>query len=135
MPETTSSSGITLWPDLEGLHLAIKRASALDIKECSLSREQLAHCLGSILRRNITLAQLDSITSETHAHRFPADWVPAWTLLTGSRRVFDLLVVAAGLWIGDAHDRMLADYGQTCIDSEALNEHSEALRKKLRGLP
>jgi hypothetical protein len=127
----SDSTNPVLWPNLEGLASAIKRAAALDIKECPQSREEVADRLSQLLRRNITVAQIDAVLAETKPHRFPAEWIPAWLLVTGSRRVLDVVCAETGLWVADETERAFARYGRASLEHEKAAERTESLKKAL----
>ena len=107
------------------LNLAIKAAAALDLKECRWSREEIAEGLSVMLGRVVTLSSLDAVVSQTHPHRFHAEWIPAWTRITGSRRLLDLLSAACGLWVVDAEDIDLAQYARAMLTAEKLRKRIE----------
>jgi hypothetical protein len=104
---------------------AIKIAAALDLKECRWSREQVAEGLSVMLGRPITLASIDAVVSQTHPHRFHAEWIAAWARITGSRRLLDLLSAACGLWLVDAEDIDLAQYARATLQAEKLKKRIE----------
>jgi hypothetical protein len=113
------------------LGLAIKTAAALDLKECRWSREQVAEGLSVMLNRPVTLAQIDAVVSETHPHRFAAEWIPAWVRITGSRRLLELLCAAAGLWLADGDDVDAADFGRVQLRIEKLGGKAAELKSRL----
>ena len=106
---------------------------ALDIKECALSREQIADQLGDIHGRRFTRAQIDAWTAETKQHQFPTYLLPAWTLVTGSTRLLDLLCAAAGLYLADQRDYDLAALARAGLEAERLQKQRRELRSKLTG--
>ena len=110
------------------LHLAVKRAAVQDLKECRWSRQQIAEGLSTLVGRELSLAQLDAILAETKIHRMPAEWVPAWVRVTGSRRILDLLCAASGFWVADANDRDLADLARAQLDRKRLDKKIHLLQ-------
>jgi len=107
------------------LGVMIKTAAALDLKKCRWSREHVAEALSAVLKRSITVAQIDAVTSKTHAHQFHLEWLPAWVRITGSRRLLDLICAAAGLWAVDAGDWDLAQYARAGLQAEKLRKRIE----------
>ncbi len=113
------------------LHLRVKRAAAQDLAECRWSREQIAEALSKLVGRDVSLAQIDAITAETKNHRMPAEWVPAWVRVTGSRRLLELLCAESGMWLADAIEHDLAELARAQIQSERVNGKIAELRKRV----
>jgi hypothetical protein len=113
------------------LHLRVKRAAAQDLKECQWSREQVAEGLSKLVGREVSLAQLDTMTAETKTHRLPAEWIPAWVRITGSTRLLELLCAECGLWLADATEHDLADLARAQIQQERNNGKIDELRKRV----
>jgi hypothetical protein len=113
------------------LHLCIKRAAALDLKECRWSREEVAEGISKLVGRVISLAQLDTITAETKLHRMPAEWIPAWVRVTGSTRILDLLCAESGMWMADETEHDLADLARAQIHQERVTGKIVELRKRV----
>ncbi len=110
------------------LHLAVKRAAVQDLKECRWSRQQIAEGLSTLVGREVSLAQLDAMLADTKIHRMPAEWVPAWVRVTGSRRILDLLCAAAGFWVADADEHDLADLARAELERERLEKKIHLLQ-------
>lgn len=115
------------------LPILIKKMAARDLKACQLSREQVALQLSARLGRRITLAQIDAITSETKAHRMPAEWIPAWVEITGSKAILDLVCRHCGLWVVTDLDRNLAELALAGLQQERLAEKVRTLKAQLAG--
>jgi hypothetical protein len=115
------------------VRLAVKRAMALDLKECRWSREQVADALSRLIGRSITQVQIDAWVAETKEHRLAAEYVPAWVRVTGSTRVLDLLCAEAGCWLADAVEHDLADYGRSILHREQLTARLTMLERQLQG--
>jgi hypothetical protein len=99
----------------------IKRSLQLDIKQCRYSREEIAARLSIAVSRPITVAQINAWTAETNANRFPLDMLAAWVVVTGSRRLLDLVVQSAGFAVADEYQVALAAYAKTLLDKELAN--------------
>ena len=114
-------------------HIEIKRVLAQDIKGCPLSRAQIAHGLSLALNREISLSVLDAMLSETKDHRFPAEWLPSWSRITGSRRALEFLCSEAGFWLGDGSDREMAELGRLHLQQKKSSVRVDVLKKRLWG--
>lgn len=101
------------------LRVALSKA----LKDCPLDRFQVAGKMSSLLGREITRAQLDAWTAvcESHeGHRFPAEYLPAFRVATGSREPLRLLAEASGFY---------------CLAGpDALRAEAQLLREKRREL-
>lgn len=87
-----------------------------DARECVLSRVEIAQQLG------ITLAILDSYMAETKPHRFPAELIPAWVRMVGSRRILSAICAAEGLSIATQEDREFAELGRSALRQQKLGQ-------------
>ncbi len=73
----------------------LKRA----IRESDLSRWEIAGQMSDLLDCEISKYMLDAWTAESkEGHRFPAEYLPAFCRVTGSRGPLALLAEAAGLF-------------------------------------
>jgi len=116
------------------LSAVLKRAAAQDLKECRWSRLGVADALSKELGREITVAQLDAITAESKGILwFPAEWLPAWLRVTGSRRMLEILCSECGFRVADDTDCDLAELARAELKREKLGAQAAALRSKLRG--
>lgn len=119
------------FPEPRDLHLAIKKALATDIKECCWSREQIVQRLALLTGRPVGISTLDAMVAETKDHRFPAEWIPAWVLSTGSTRLLNLLCSESGLFLSDATEHDLAELARLNIATRQATKRAEKLRQRL----
>jgi hypothetical protein len=113
------------------LHVALKHAAAKDVKQCPLSRGEIADRISMLVGARITVAQIDAILAESHKNRMPAEWVPAWVQVTGSTRILELLCASANLHLAGEVEHDLADLARAQLQHEKLTNKIEALRKRL----
>jgi hypothetical protein len=99
---------------------AVRLAILTDLRESRLSRDQIAMDVSRDTGRAISRAMIDAFVAETKPHRFPAELIPAWTRVTGSRRLLDLLCSNLGLSIATEEDRDFAELGRTRLRDEKL---------------
>lgn len=110
----------------------IKRALTEDLRESRLSRADIAIRLSGLAGRTITEHHLDAFAAESkQGYRFPAELIAAWTEVTGSRRVLDLVCAAAGYHAADETERDLAALGRAQIQRERLDKRLEELKGNL----
>lgn len=92
----------------------VRAVLAQDLRECRLARPEVARQLG------ITVAMLDAYIAETKPHRFPAELIPAWIRVVGSRRILSTICEAAGLSIATPEDMQFAELGRVHLRGEKL---------------
>lgn len=134
-------SKITLYSDIrpssagtqQNFDAEIRAAAAEDLKTCPWKREVVAEALSMELGRTITVAQIDAVVAATKPHRFPAEWIPAWTKITGSRRILELLARGADLYVVDETEHALAEYGRAAIEKEKAAARAAELRERIWG--
>ena len=69
------------------------------LKRCPLSRWEVAGRMSLLVGREVSKHMLDAYTAETkEAHRFPAEWLPAFCEATGSAEPLRVLAEAAGMF-------------------------------------
>ena len=79
----------------ERLRAALREA----LRRCPLSRWEVAGRMSLLVGREVSKHMLDAYTAETkEAHRFPAEWLPAFCEVTGSTEPLRLLAEAAGMF-------------------------------------
>jgi len=99
---------------------AVRQAILTDLRESRLSRDQIAIDVSRETGRTVSRAMIDAFVAETKPHRFPAELIPAWTRVTGSRRLLDLLCSNLGLSVATEEDRDFAQLGRTRLLDEKL---------------
>lgn len=114
------------------ISVRIKQALAQDLRESRLSRAQIADELSKLSGRSINESHLDAYAAESKAgYRFPAELIPVWVKVTGSRRVIDLVCGELGLHLADETEGRLAELGRAQIQREQLDEKLKTLRADL----
>jgi hypothetical protein len=107
--------------DDEGsLNLAgpLGRAMNTAIRECSLSRWEIAGAMSHLLGREISKAMLDSWTAESKdGHRPPADVITALCVVTKCKEPLLVLSEPVGLFIVPGPDALRAEIQK--LDEEA----------------
>ena len=98
----------------------VREAAGKDLKECRLSRDQVALELTGMVGREITVAQIDAFVAESKPHRLPAELLPAWVKVTGSRRLLEALLGELGLSVATEEDREFAELGRVRLRDEKL---------------
>ena len=129
MSESRSSSDNT--PDLNTLSTdvntlffkvsdAVREALAADLSASTLSREQVASGLSMLTARPLSVAMIEAYVSVSKPHRFPAELIPAWVRVLGSRRLLDVLCGSLGLTAATQEERDFAELGRLGLKREKL---------------
>lgn len=127
LPFTT---GYMVHCDLRAL---VKDALRHDIRDCPLSRDQIADGIAKLAGRACKRPQIDAWAAETNANNLPAHLVPFWVLTTGSRRLFDLLLASAGLYLADQREHDLAELAQMGIEAGRIRRQRRDIERRLKG--
>jgi hypothetical protein len=118
-------------PEPRNLNKAVKAILAQDVRECRYSREEIIHRMYAVTGHLVGVSTLDAMLAESKEHRFPAEWIPAWTIATGSRRLLDLLCSEAGLYLADETEHNLAQLARLSIETKKASARAEKLRREL----
>ena len=111
----------------------LRAALARAIKDCPLSRAEIAERMSFTLGRPVSVAQLDSWTSPAHdAWRFPAEYAPAFEEATGSHCVQLVLARKRGTLVMTPRDGRDAAIGKA---QRELKDAQRRLRELLGGAP
>lgn len=129
--ELASVDGAAIPARTLDFHREVKWALSQDVKAARWSRLQIADGLSLLVNRQVTEAMLDAMMAESKEHRFPAEWIPAWCRITGSRRLLDLLCSAAGYWLADRTEHELAELAKIQLQRSKAAARIDELRKKL----
>ena len=123
--------GINAGADAMSARADIKKVLIADLRECPLSRAEVAERLTEECCRRITETQIDAYTAASKEHRFPAEMVAAWVKVTGSRRLLALICEEAGLYLASQTDRELAEMGRAQIAAEKAAVRRDDLKGRL----
>jgi len=89
---------------------SLRMALCEDIKQCSLSRPQIAGEMSHLTGVSITTAMIDSWTAESKPqNRIPAEYISAWCVVTKSRRLLGIINEAAGAFVLPGPDALRSE--------------------------
>lgn len=110
----------------------IKTTLTQDLRDCPLSRAQVAESLTKIAGRVISEPMLDAFTAESKTgHRFPAELIAPWVIVTGSERLLLLFCQWTGFRLATAMDQQFAELGRAQVESEKADAKLKALKGEL----
>lgn len=116
--ESESETGLSA--EFAMVSATVRSALRADLVASGKSRDQVAVDLADAIGRQVTVEQIDAFVAPSKPHRFPAEWIPAWVQVTGSRRMLDLLCEPLGLSLANEQDRDFAALGRAQITQERL---------------
>jgi len=110
----------------ERLRLAIAKA----IKQCSLSRWEIAGKMSHMLGIEVSKFQIDSWTAESkEGHRVPAEYLPAFCMVTGDHGPLRMMAETAGLFALPGPDALRAEIQK--LDEESKRIGREKRKREL----
>lgn len=99
----------------------LSHSMANAIRACGLGRYEIAGRMSHLLGQEISKASLDSWTAESkEQHRPPAEFLPAFCAVTGSREPLQILTDAAGLFCLPGPDALRAEVQKLREDEQRI---------------
>ncbi len=118
---------------LADISLALRATLVKAIKQCSLSRYQIAAQISELISRDITKEMLDKYCAESaEGHRIPAEIIPAFCLVTGSRAPLDLLAQAIGCTLLGPEETQALEIVRLRMEKKKLEEQIKKLEKRAK---
>lgn len=106
------------------LNAAIKQA----IRQAPKSRENMADEMTVLLGIEVTVGMINNWTADSHPHRMPAEYIPAFCIVTNSNTTITIMNEAAGVFTVNGPDALRADIRK---EEEALKARQREIRKKV----
>jgi hypothetical protein len=108
----------------------LRRAVVAAIKQCSLSRWEIAGKMSHLLGVEVTKFQLDAWTAESkEMHRVPAEYLPAFCMVTRDHGPLRLMAEAAGLFALPGPDALRAEIQR--LDEQERKIKAEKRKRSL----
>ena len=106
----------------ERLRMAVVEA----IKQCPLSRWEIAGKMSHLLGVEVSKYQIDAWTAESkEGHRLPAEYMPAFCMVTGDNGPLRMMAETAGLFAMPGPDALRAE-------TQKLDEDIKRLQREKR---
>ena len=110
---------------------ALKAALVAAIKPCPLSRYQIVAQISEAMSRDVTKAMLDQYTAESaDAYRVPAELIPAFCLVTGSRVPLKVLAGAMRCVVLGPEEEQEFEVTRLRMQRAELDQRIKALERK-----
>ena len=104
----------------------LRRAVVAAIKRCPLSRWEIAGKMSHLLGTEITKFQIDAWTAESkEMHRVPAEYLPAFCMVTGDHGPLQLMAETAGLFAIPGPDALR-------VEIQRLDEQERKIKDEKR---
>lgn len=132
-PDQLSLLGSSTEGQMADLSLALRASLVAAIKQCPLSRYQIAAQISELITRDVTKEMLDKYCAESaEAHRIPAEIIPAFCLITGSRAPLDLLAQAIGCTVLGPEEAHALEIIRLRMEKAKLEEQIKKLEKRAK---
>lgn len=113
-----------------------RAAVSEDIKQAqnangrALSRYEVAAWMSELVGTEITFSMLNNWTADSHEkHRMPAQYLPAFALVTGGRRAIEVISKKAGLFAVPGPEALRAEIHR--ITSDIKHKQEEKKKREL----
>lgn len=122
-------------PGALGIGSDVRRVIADSIRDCNLSRIQIADDMSSMIgERQITKQQLDAWTADSKdGHRFPLEYLPAFIHTTKSRKLLDLVASRSNCYVINETDALRLELGRLSQEEKRLKEQRRLISQLLGG--
>ncbi|MGE5606274.1 MAG: hypothetical protein ACM3YE_11375 [Bacteroidota bacterium] len=102
------------------------------LKQCQLSRWEVAAKMSELLQIEITKSQLDSWTAESkEAHRFPAEYIPAFCKVTGFIEPLRQMAEMVDCYLIESKEALMVDLGKIKQAKRDLTQREKEIWKFL----
>lgn len=107
------------------LNIAARLAMAArsGIRNAPKSRETIADEMSEMTGDHITVAMINNWTAESHPHRMPGEWIPAFCLATCDNSMIEIQAEAAGVFTLPGPDALR-------VEIQKLDEQTKVLQKE-----
>ena len=120
-------------PGSLNMSAAVRNALHDAIKECPLSRWEIAAKMSELLDTEISKYQLDAWTSESKdAHRFPLEYAAAFCKVTGSNGPLQVVCAPVGMYTLDGPDTLRSHLQRLEEQSEKLSAQRKELKQMIK---
>lgn len=135
--ETTALQSETALTGSFDITKQLKDALAQDLRHAcdergrELSRYEVAARMSNLLGEEITKTVIDNWTAQSHLHRLPADYLPAWIRATGAQRhAAEVISRCSGLFLLPGPEALRAEFSK----HDEIIEQARAEKRKLKAL-
>lgn len=118
------------------IDLLLRETISRAIKECPLSRFQIACQMSEALAVEISKSMIDAWTAESRegVNRFPACYLPAFCKVTGSIEPMRVLADLIGCFVIQGEDALHIELHKIDDQKQRIAEREKAIRAILKGM-
>jgi len=114
------------------ISLRLREELSKGLKQCSYSRYEVAARMSELTGVEISKSQLDSWTAESkEAHRFPAEYLPAFVAATGHKEPLRLMAQMVQCYLLESEEALMAELGKIDQLKKDLSRKEKAVRELL----
>lgn len=122
-------------PGSMNISAQLRQELSRTLKQCPLSRFEVAARMSELLDVEISKSQLDSWTAESKEyHRFPAEYLAAFCRATGHYGPLELIARRAGCYLAKSEQVLLAELGRIEYQRRELARQEKAVRRMLEAV-
>lgn len=107
---------------------------ACDESGKELSRADVAARMSNLLAEEITETTINNWTAQSHPHRLPADYIPAWVSATGQRAAAAIISRYSGLFMLPGPEALRAEIQKLEEEEKRIRQEKQKRRFYLREL-
>jgi len=101
------------------------QAARMAIRSAPKSREIIAEEMSELTGDTITVSMINNWTAESHPHRMPGEWIPAFCRVTGDNALIEIQAEATGVFTLPGPDALRAEI-------QKLDEQAKAIQTEKR---
>lgn len=119
-------------PGSFNLACQLREEISLGLKQCPMSRFEVAARMSELVGVEITKSQLDSWTAESKEyHRFPAEYLPAFCYVTGYKEPLRVMARPVQCYLLESEEALLAELGRIDQVKRDLTRREKTVREML----
>lgn len=114
---------------------AVLEAVHVTLKDCFLSREQIADEMSRLLGEKITTSHISNWAAESkNGWRIPLEWAAAFSAVTNDTRVIKSAFAGSGITILDDSEMVFYDIGKSIEEKREMDARLKGNRDRLAKL-
>lgn len=117
----------------EGHNIKAEMCAAISrmVRKAGKSRQEIAETMSTFLGESITVSMLDGFTALARPNRFPAEWIHALCIATGSYEILELIIEPLPKELIDEDEADYIDLGKAMAYRKlAVKAEHKILRKR-----
>lgn len=114
---------------------AVQEAVRLTLKNCLLSREQIADEMSRLLNEDVSVNHIANWAAESkNGYRMPLEWAAAFSVITNDNRVIKVAFAGSGINVLDDSEMAFYEIGKAIEDKRESDARLKENRIRLQTL-